>query len=285
MRASRRISEALLAIGLALPAQAGPDGATGGMADPPRRVVSINVCTDQLAMMLAGKDQLVSVSFIASDPRMSAMTDEAAAYPENHGRAEEIYLLAPDLVLAGIFSRTATVEMLRRLGIPVETFEDAESLSDIPGLIRQMGRALGREAEAQAIVAEFERDLATLRAEPEGLAPRAALYAPNGYAAGKTGLSGEILAAAGFDNAAGETGGRMPLEQLAMADPDLVLTSETYPGASRAEEILDHPVLDAFNTEGRTGRIRGAERVCGTPHVLRAIADLAALRRAHDTPR
>jgi iron complex transport system substrate-binding protein len=39
----------------------------------PRRVVSINLCTDQLAMMLAAPGQLVSVSDLAADPHSSAM--------------------------------------------------------------------------------------------------------------------------------------------------------------------------------------------------------------------
>ena len=50
------------------------------MADPaPRRVVSINLCTDQLAMMLAAPGQLVSVSQLAGDPHSSAMAEAGEA--------------------------------------------------------------------------------------------------------------------------------------------------------------------------------------------------------------
>ena len=39
----------------------------------PRRVVSMNLCTDQVAMLLAAPGQLISVSDLAQDPRMSPM--------------------------------------------------------------------------------------------------------------------------------------------------------------------------------------------------------------------
>ena len=70
-------------------------------------------------ILVGDPGQLVSVSSLAQDPRTSLMADRAAAFPANHGRAEEIYLLRPDLVLASSFTTPATLSMLRRLGVPV----------------------------------------------------------------------------------------------------------------------------------------------------------------------
>src|SRR5690606_9543877 len=86
-----------------------------GAGEPPRRVVSVNLCTDELAMLLAAPGQLVSVSHIAHDPLSNPMAAAARAYPANYGRAEEIWLLEPDLVLAGEFTAGPVVAMLRRL--------------------------------------------------------------------------------------------------------------------------------------------------------------------------
>ena len=80
-----------------------PLGAAAGGeagAEAPRRVVSINLCTDQLALAVAAPGQLVSVSELARDPALSAMASRAAAIPSNRGRAEEVLALRPDLVLA-----------------------------------------------------------------------------------------------------------------------------------------------------------------------------------------
>ena len=266
------------AVALALALVAGATGAQ----EAPRRVVSMNVCTDQLAMLIADEGQLVSVSWLAADPRVSAMTGEAARHPQNRGRAEEVFLLRPDLVLAGAYAGRESADMLRRLGVRVEVFEPESGLDEIPDRIRQMGRALGREARAEALAADFEARLARLRAEPTRR-PRAALYAANGYTSGERSLAGEILDAAGFANVAGEAGfpegGIMPLETLVMSDPEVLVTGGTYPGASRSEAILDHPALAGLR--GRAGAATtDGDWVCGTPFVLRAIERLARVRRA-----
>jgi iron complex transport system substrate-binding protein len=73
------------------------------------------------------------------------MHREAAAYPINFGGAEEIFLLQPDLVLAGVWSDPTTVAMLRSLGIEVAQIDVANSLADVPDRVRDVGTLLGRE--------------------------------------------------------------------------------------------------------------------------------------------
>ena len=51
--------------------------AVGIAAGPPDRVVSVNLCTDQLAMLLARPGQLISVSHLAADETISLMSAEA----------------------------------------------------------------------------------------------------------------------------------------------------------------------------------------------------------------
>lgn len=255
----------------------------GALADGPQRVLSMNLCTDQLAMLLAGPGQLISVSHLAGDPLSSAMADRAADYPVNHGLAEEIYLLRPDLVLAGAYTGAGTVAMLRRLGMPVQVFQADNDLDDLRANILRMGDVLGRPAQAAKAVAQFDADLAALQTTGENPRPRAVTYAANGYSSGAGTLSGAIIAAAGFDNIGQELGlgmgGNVPLEVLMLTDPDLVVTGHPYAGASRAEEVLDHPGLRAILS--RSPRVvSDGDWVCGTPHVLRAIAELAAARRA-----
>lgn len=249
----------------------------------PARVVSINLCTDQLAMMLAAEGQLHSVSHIATDRHVSAMADAAEGYVTNHGLAEEIYLMQPDLVLAGPHAAQASTAMLKRLGIPVVVVPAAATLEDIPDRIRRMGAVLHREAEAARMAGAFELRLAGLRAEV-GERPSAVLFNANGYTSGAGTLAGQILEAAGFENAAVEAGYgagmKLPLEVLAMIRPDVVITSQTYPGASRSEEVMAHPVVRALRDDRAGGVTTGHDWVCGTPYVLRAIEELGAVRRA-----
>ncbi|KPP86274.1 MAG: iron complex transport system substrate-binding protein [Rhodobacteraceae bacterium HLUCCO07] len=248
----------------------------------PGRVVSMNLCTDLLAMLLAGEGQLWSVSQMSLDPMVSPLVEEARGHEINHGRAEEIFLMRPDLVLANTLSPRSTVAMLERLGIRVEQFAPASTLEDVRDRIMQMGRVLGREEAAQALLARFDARLEALEAD-EGPRPRAVIYHANGYVSGRGSLSGDILDRAGFENAAHaagyDSGQVMPLEVLALTDPDLVVTARTYPGGSRSEEVLSHPVVRAFRA-GRAGAvIEDQSWVCGTPFVLDAVEDLAEVRR------
>jgi iron complex transport system substrate-binding protein len=252
------------------------------LADPaPRRVVSINLCTDQLAMMLADPGQLISVSDLAADPNSSAMAEAATAYPVNHGRAEEVYLLDPDLVLAGAYTARATVEMLRGTGIEVVEFAPASSLDDTRDRIAKMAQVLGHEARGAALIDAFDARLAALsRTGPDR--PRAAIYHPNGYTLGRGTLSDDILQAAGFNNLAGEMGlqggGTVPLERLVMAAPDLLISGTPLPGASRSEALLEHPALDRLRATRAGLRITSPDWICGTPHALDAVDRLVQTR-------
>ena len=281
MRRFRVISlAAALALGLAAPT--GAEQAAGGAATPaPARVVSMNLCTDQLAMLIAAEGQLISVSDVAFDPFSSAMSEEAAGYLENHGLAEEIYLMKPDLVLAGAFSDRATLAMLERLGISVVRLDVARRLQDVPERMRQVGAALRREAQAEELVADYEARLAGFRAAV-ARRPRAALYYANGYTLGDNSLSGQILLAAGFDNVATQAGieisGTLPLEVLAMQAPEALITGTKYPGASRSEDILHHPVIETLRQRLPGAGVTGRDWLCGTPHVLRAVETMARLR-------
>jgi iron complex transport system substrate-binding protein len=209
------------------------------------------------------------------------MAEAAEAWPVNRSRAEEIYLLAPDLVLGGTYSTPGTVSMLRRLGARVELLPPAESLADIPAQIREVGRLLGSDAAAEALAAEVEARLAALPPPPE-TPLRLALYGANGATSGRGGLSDEIIARAGFANVAADLElprtGRLALERLVLADPDIVVTSARFPGASEAEAILDHPALAALTGEIAADAVTDADWVCGLPQTLDAVERMAALR-------
>ena len=265
--------------------------ATAAAAGPPQRVVSLNLCTDQLAMMLAAPGQLISVTHTAADPMMSVMADQAAGFHLNRARAEEIHALAPDLVLATIWTPPHTLSLLERLGIPVQRMPLAARLQEIPDNIAQIGALLGREDEAAALIADFHAGLQALA--PPGLdvndhgRPRAVLHNANNYTSGADTMAGELLALAGLANIADEAGisggGNLAMEQIVMLAPDLVIQSERYPGASRAEAVMDHPAIATLRDRGG-GALADAEWVCGTPHVLRAVARLTALRDSVAAP-
>jgi iron complex transport system substrate-binding protein len=202
--------------------------------DAPRRVVSMNVCADQLAMLVADEGQLYSVSALASDPGTSVMADQARHYVANHALAEEIFLMEPDLVLAGTFSPRATVNLLRKLGFRVEEFAPANSFDDVRDSLIRMGELLERQRKAGELVAGFDHRLEQLRQAKPSL-KTIALYDANSYTTGTGTLANDIFRTAGLVNIAEKLGVagtvRLPMELLIMAKPDIISTSYRDYGA------------------------------------------------------
>ena len=243
----------------------------------PQKIVSLNLCTDQLLMLLADPNQIASLSKIVDDQNVSFLAEKSAEFRKNRGDAEEIFVDSPDLVVAGVYTEKATVQILQSLGVRVEIFPIEQNFDDIIQNIRKMGLLVGHSDRSERMIDDFNVRLAELRS---GITerPRAAIYSANGYTTGTDTMSGQILKTAGFRNITEEIGisfgGTLPLETLVMLKPDLVITGKAYPGHSRSEEILKHPALRPFKTVTQTD----AKWICGTPAVLDAVEEL---QRAH----
>ena len=263
---ARLVALALACLAFPLPAAA---------EEPPRRVVSMNVCTDQLAMMIAGEGQLHSVTFLASEPGTSVLAEEAAGYLPNQGQAEEIFLMQPDLVVAGTYTALHAVTMLRRLGFRVEQFAPDDSFDSIRANITRMGALLGREERARELVQELDQGLATLKRR-DGPPLSVAIYSSNSYTSGKGSLSHAAIEAAGLTNVADALGiegvARLPLEELVMAQPDLIIVGEkNYDTPALAQENFVHPAFRALTRSGRLVTIPERYWICGAPFTLEAV--------------
>lgn len=270
------ITSFCLAVGLALFVRNSADA-----VEIPQRVVSMNVCTDQLALLLAGKGQLQSVSYLSQDPELSVMAAKAQKVPVNHAQAEEVFLMKPDLVLAGTFSSRATVGLLRRLGVRVEEFAPARSFDDIEDHLRRMGELLGRQAEASSEVDKMKAALAAIR--PPAQRKTVALYYANSYTSGRGTLVDEAVRLAGLDNLAARVGvsgsAPLPLEKLLLEKPDILVRSSRDRAPALAFENFEHPALRALEKQARPVTIADNLTVCGGPFSVEAVAELAEAAR------
>lgn len=249
-------------------------------ASAPQRVVSMNVCTDQLAMLIAGEGQLHSVSYLAADPAMSVLAGQAKGFLLNHAQAEEILLMHPDLVLAGAYTSHVSVGLLRRLGLRVEQFAPESGIGDIRANMLRMGELLGRQERAGELVDEFDRRIAELAANRP---PRrtVAIYDANSYTSGEGTLADAIVREAGMENIAGRLGltgnARVPLELLVVSAPDLVMSAGyDYGAPALAQENFVHPSWRALLDSSGAVTIPVPYTICGTPFTLEAVSRLQA---------
>jgi iron complex transport system substrate-binding protein len=255
---------------------------TAGAA-PPERIVSINICGDLLALSLAPRERIASVTFLAADPVISPVAGLAEGVLLNHGKAEEVLTLDPDLVLAGRYTARATVNLLRRLGYAVLELDVAESLDDARRQIRATAGAMGVVDAGEAMIARLDAQLHATRAGNRRERPLAVVYGPNGFTLGPRSLSGSLMDIAGFDNMAGRAGilriGQLPLEELLLAEPDiLIIESEHRSAPAMATQILAHPALEDLRRRITVTEIPRALWSCPGPWLGEALSRLAAAR-------
>lgn len=254
-------------------------------ADAPKRVMSLNVCTDQLAMLMAAPGQLVSVSELAADPGLSYYHEMAAGFAKNRGLAEEVFLAHPDLVVTGTYSLHNTTQLLKHLGFRVEEFAYTQTIDTIPAEIRRMGGLLGREATGEAVAAKFESALAKVEAGAAcGEAPTAIAYDQNGISMGAGTLIDSAMKAAGLRNLAAELGYSgvtpFPLELLVEHKPRIIVLSEPLADKpALADQITTHPAIRALGQTSLRVTLPRGSASCGGPFIIAAVEALASARQ------
>jgi iron complex transport system substrate-binding protein len=230
------------------------------------RVVSLNLCTDQLAVLLA-PEKIAALSQLSRDPTLSFVAPEAATIPQVRASAEAVLALHPDLVLAARFGAQTTLSLLERRAIRVERFDLPSDFPGIARLTRDVAAALGVPGRAEPLIATMD---ATLAAAGKPPATRSAIaWEPRGYTAGPDSLMGAVLRAAGLTNAA--TGDRIGIETLLRHKPDLLILPETPAFPSLATEMLRTPALASIAQRA----IPPALTLCAGPFTAKAVALLA----------
>lgn len=252
----------------------------------PQRIVSLNLCADQLLLQLAEPDAIASLTNLSVDPELSYFAEKAAAYPLNYGSAEEILQLDPDLILAGSFTARPAVSYLKKKGYQVVELSLPENMKAMRDQYLKIANLLGEREKAEYQLKEMDRRIAQANSSSdENLV--AAVYYANGFTAGKESIISEVLSSAGFDNLSARSGvdifGFYPLEKLIEAEPDLlILGSYNKDRHSLAQKLLDHPALKRFWGERERGQMRviipDALWICATPVIAEVVEILVQKR-------
>jgi iron complex transport system substrate-binding protein len=253
-------------------------------ATKPQRIVSMNLCTDQLLLLLVPADRILSVSALSLDPNSSYMADAAKQHHTNHGKSEEILPLKPDLVLASGFAARPAVELLRKLGHRVEMLPMANSIAGIRENISSVAAIVGEEEKGAKIIEQMDRRVAQVQTQLAGIKKRAIFYQPRGYTSGSNTLQDEALRIAGWENVAATVGingySQIGLEKLLIAQPEQIFTSSYAPGtSSMAQRQLQHPVLRMLTNNRPMVEIDYRLWICDGPMIADAIEALAAAHR------
>jgi iron complex transport system substrate-binding protein len=206
--------------------------ATGvATAAPPQRVMSLNLCTDQLLMALLPPQRIASITWLSRTEGDPALLALARRLPINHGSAEEVLVACPDLVLAGRFTTATTRSQLRRAGIPLLEVDAPSDWDGIRRVTREVAAALGAQAQAEQQLATMDAQLQQLAGSRPAHAVRVIGWGGTGEdVPGRDTLFNTILEAAGGVNlAALDSGPRsFDLEQVLLAHPQVVMRGAAY---------------------------------------------------------
>ena len=248
----------------------------------PQRIASTHLCTDQLLLLLSEPENIVSLSYFASNPSMSMMHEQASSYPVNHGLAEELVVLDPELILTGEYGHPSIL-LLRSLGYRVVSVPVALTVEDIRSNIHLIAEAIGQPERGASLVAEFDQRMRTRELQGDGSRPVIAMYGANGYTTGRSTLRTQIIERAGFKNLAVELGivnnRHLPLEILVSHSLDAVILDSASESPALADELPNHPALRVALDNVPRVNVPNKMWICGTPFVADALDHLVAFRQ------
>ncbi|MBV9841939.1 MAG: ABC transporter substrate-binding protein [Sphingomonadaceae bacterium] len=245
-------------------------------ASRPMRVMSINQCTDQIVLALLPPERIASVTWLSRDPDASLMAAAARRVAVNHGLVEEVVRDRPDLVVADSSSMPGTRALLKRLGWPMIEVDSADSIERIRAVTRRIARAVGEQVRSETLIAQMDRELASL-AQDSRPPLRVAAWDGSGFGAEKGSLFDRLLRLSGAVNVANEPPasryGTPDIEVLLAAAPDLLVQGSEDRGSLR-DYLARHALVRRFWGNGRTLTVRQADYLCGTPFIAESALKL-----------
>lgn len=227
--------------------------AVPALAEGPRRIVSIGGATTEILYALGEEKRIAAVDSTSLFP-----PDAPASHP-NVGymralSAEGILAQAPDLILmeAGAGPPEA-VSAIDRAGIPVVHVPAGFDASGIAGKVRTVAKALGDEAQGEALAARIDAEFADLAADLAKLERRPrvlfiySLVDGRPMAAGRKTAADGIVALAGATNVLSGIEGYKTLSWEAATElqPDVILMGERAGAAPDKDAILSIPAIAA----------------------------------------
>ncbi len=245
------------------------------------RIASMNACTDQMLITLADPAQILGLSRFSRDAWQSFAADDARRFPILSGGAEDLLVMRPDIVVASLFDKRSTRELLKEKGLHVAEFSVPRNLDEVKAQIREMGEITRHPDRAKAEIARLDAAIARARQAVTDKHYSVLPLSRRGWVSGSDSLVSSLLAETGLFNVAGDlgvgTGGFASLEAIVNLKPDLLLVSEA---GSRAEDdgraFLLHPALERFYPPAKRIVIPERLTVCGGVMLADALDVLVA---------
>ncbi|MEO7786615.1 MAG: hypothetical protein ABIR77_02145 [Sphingomicrobium sp.] len=237
------------------------------------RVASLNLCSDEYALLLAHPGELVSVTRLSHDPAESVLEPDARGIASNRGRLEDVLRTRPTVVLTMGGGGRSSGAIARTMGIKVVDLPQPTRLDAVAGNLVRVASALGDTRRAAPWLAR----LATLRRSVPTSAVDTIWLGGGGLTLSPGGLSAQWLALAGLRQRA-LPAARANLETLVRSPPRILIQSDYRSGQmSQGQRWLDHPLLARLPS--RRMATDGRRWTCAGPLLIDEIERLRRIVR------
>ena len=245
----------------------------------PAKIVSLNLCADQLVVLLADRDRIASLTYLSREPTTSYVWRQAKNLPINYGRAEEVLLVKPDLIISGRFTTRPTVAYLKKRGFNMIELDLVNDLHALRAQIRLIAKAFGELERGENLIREMDRRIEAVQLTRSEQRLLAAIYLPFSTTAGQGTLIHKVIQLAGYENLAerlslsGFT--HLPLETVVLNQPDLLIfdmPDDKFP--TLTNEFTNHRAIKLSATAWQIITMPSRYWTCGGPHVAEAVEHL-----------
>lgn len=252
----------------------------------PQRIVSINLCTDELLVRLVSRERIAALTKHSENPDISTIAATVHGIKKIRGSVEDVISCNADLLIGGRFSHKETLHFFQYSEIPVLVFNVPKNFEDIYTDIRRLAKAVSESEKGEQIIKEMEEELLALKRDSpsqsfEGTAPlrkqkRAIFFQSGNLVPGSGTFENAIMEAASLENVAVSLGiqeyGSLPLEKLIEIKPDiLIFSSDQKQGRTVRGEVLSHPAIKDGLPGLRTVTIPSSFLNCGSPASVEAV--------------
>ncbi len=259
--------------------------------EKPKKIVSINLCTDELLLQLVEPERVAAVTKFSADPEVSTIASQAKDIKKIQGGIEDVQACGPDLLVGGKFSNKETLRFFSRSGVPVLTLGLPRNFEDIYADIRKLAGEVGAKEKGEAIIKQMQDELKMLNPSStpgvkvggleikhrvfEGR-KRAFFFQSGGLVPGSGTFENAIMEAAGLENLAATDDirdyGSLSLEKLIEMKPDvLIFSSDQKQKPTVRGEVLNHPAIRKALPHVKTVTLPSSILNCGSPASIEAV--------------
>ena len=258
--------------------QDGTDVASSKNILSPARIVSINLCTDELLLRLVPPERVAALTKHSENPEISTVADAGRGIKRIQGDVEDVLACKADLLIGGKFSNKQTLHFFQYSEIPVVVIGVPKSFEDIYADIRKLAKAVGEPKKGNQLVQSMQTELARIQPKTAGR-KKAVFFQSGNLVPGAGTFEDAIMHAAGLENVAAQLGirdyGSLSLEKLIETKPDvLIFSSDQKKGRTVRGEVLSHPVIKKALPDVKTVTIPSAFLNCGSPASVEAVSIL-----------